>query len=305
MISARFVLAPHKEQVGEYYVFFHALLWSFFPIVSILSFATIAPLYAAAFSAFWAGLFLLGVITVRKEWHYVRIREAWRDMVFIIATNAVAFYGLVFIALHYTTAGNAAILGLMEIFFTMSILGRLGKEFYGRLTVVGTVMMALGALIVLSGASYHFYLGDILMVLATAIPPIGNYFTRRARMLVSATYILCMRSLFGGFLLFCIALLFSPLPTAPEVYSVLPFLIINGVLFLGLAKVFWIESIHRISIAKALGLGSVAPALTLLFAYLILHEVPTVWQLAGIVPMIFGAWLLTRRQPVGVPSFVV
>ena len=73
----------------------------------------------------------------------------------------------------------------------------------------------------------------------------------------------------------------------------LPYLIVNGILLLGLAKIFWIEGIHRISVTKATALSSITPLLTLLFAWIILNQAPTVWQLTSLVPLLLGVLLLT------------
>ena len=63
---------------------------------------------------------------------------------------------------------------------------------------------------------------------------------------------------------------------------------------MGFSKVIWIESIHRIRISKTISLSSVSPSFTLFFAFLILGDIPTVWQLIGIVPMLLGVYVLTR-----------
>jgi drug/metabolite transporter (DMT)-like permease len=79
------------------------------------------------------------------------------------------------------------------------------------------------------------------------------------------------------------------------VYATLPYLILAGIAFFGLSKYLWIEAIHRISITKASALASLTPLLTLLLAWLILHQTPTIWQLASLVPFIVGTLLLTNN----------
>jgi len=73
------------------------------------------------------------------------------------------------------------------------------------------------------------------------------------------------------------------------------FLLINGVLLLGLSKLFWIEAIHRISVTKGVALSSVNPFLTLLLAWLILHQAPAMWQIAGLIPLVAGVLFLTGQ----------
>ncbi|MBI2356020.1 MAG: DMT family transporter [Candidatus Doudnabacteria bacterium] len=73
-------------------------------------------------------------------------------------------------------------------------------------------------------------------------------------------------------------------------------LLINGLIMLGLSKIFWLEAIHRISVVKANALSSMGPLATLFFAWIILRDAPTSWQLLSIVPMIFGVVLLGEEK---------
>jgi drug/metabolite transporter (DMT)-like permease len=64
---------------------------------------------------------------------------------------------------------------------------------------------------------------------------------------------------------------------------------------LGLSKLLWIEGIHRISVTKASALSSMSPLLTLLFAWLLLGNVPSIFQLVSFIPMFFGVLLLSQN----------
>ena len=57
----------------------------------------------------------------------------------------------------------------------------------------------------------------------------------------------------------------------------------------------FVEGISRISVTKAIALGSLSPLFVLIFAWLILHQMPTVWQIISLVPFFFGVLLLTNN----------
>jgi len=78
----------------------------------------------------------------------------------------------------------------------------------------------------------------------------------------------------------------------------LPFLLINGFLLFGISKILWIESIHRISVTKATSLGSVNPVFTLIFAFLILGDIPTIIQITAFIPLFIGILFLTSKDKV-------
>ena len=50
-----------------------------------------------------------------------------------------------------------------------------------------------------------------------------------------------------------------------------------------------------LSITKAISLSSVGPFFTLVLAYFILHERATVLQVTGLLPIVLGVVLLTRK----------
>ena len=125
----------------------------------------------------------------------------------------------------------------------------------------------------------------------------ANYYTQLARKEVSATFLMFVRSLIGGLCLLLFSTILGQIATTIEISASLWFLIINGVIILGLSKVLWIEAIHRIPITKALSLlFTIVPPLTLLFAYLILDEVPTWFQITGLVPIMAGMYFLIDKQ---------
>ena len=153
--------------------------------------------------------------------------------------------------------------------------------------------MLLSAVIILLPNFTEFHKGDFLILLAVMIPPLGNLFQKKAREKIGSEGILLFRSLVAVPVLFFLATLFGSL-SAPSTMNVWLILLANGVLYFGLSKIFWVEGIHRISITKSSALNSVAPALTLLFAFLLLGNIPTLVQLAAIPPAILGVYFLTR-----------
>ncbi len=66
-------------------------------------------------------------------------------------------------------------------------------------------------------------------------------------------------------------------------------------MILGLAKALWVEAIARISVTKANALNSIGPLFTLFFAFMIFHQVPTIWQSTSLIFFFFGVLLLTEN----------
>lgn len=285
-----------ESRKGELYLFTATFLWSFFPIVTKLTFSDIQPLFSIGISTLFAAIFFAGYLMFNGTWREVMVVHAWKDIFLTSLFIGIIFYLLMFIAFQYTTAGNASILSQMEVFFTFLTLGVIfRKERLVSAHVIGAVCIVLGVIIVLASKASHGRLGDLMIIVATAVPPMGNYFAQRARKLVSSECIMFLRSLISGIVLLALAYIFEPIPSGLEVSNAFLFLFLNGFILFGFSKFLWLEAIHRIPISKAISLGSVGPAFTLMFAYFFLDETIQVTQILGFLPMLIGVHLLTKK----------
>ena len=285
-----------KEQQGEIFIFSEAILWSLFPVVTLLTYSSLNPLTSLAWSTFFATLFFGGIVLWRKKWKELLRVDALKDILIGTFFIGILFYGTYFWGLQYTTAGNAAIVGLMEIFFSFLYFNVWRKEYLDKKHILGIVFMFSSALILLMPKHEGFKWGDLIILVATMMPPIGNYFQQQARKKVSTETLMFLRDLISFPFIFLLAHFLIGLDPIEKVESSIIFLFINGFLLFGVSKIFWIEGIHRISVTKAISLNSVAPFFTLIFAYFFLFEFPNFWQLGALIPMFFGVRLLTSKS---------
>ncbi|MFH1444623.1 MAG: DMT family transporter [Candidatus Peregrinibacteria bacterium] len=292
------MMTLHPSRTGEVSILLSAVLWSTFPVITILSLGTLSPLFSAGISTLFASVFFAGLLTLKKEWPLLRKHEAWKDILLTTLFIGVAFYGFMFLGLKHTSAGNGAILSLMEVFFSFLILGLLLRhEPLLPRTVIGGACMIFGALLVLlPKGTGGWQQGDLLIIIATVFAPLGNRFAQRARKVVTTNVIMFLRSIIGGTFLLLLAFWLESTPTQRDFFGALNVLLINGVLLLGLSKILWMEGIHRIPITKAISIASITPLLTLLVAWLVLYETPSALQISALVPIAVGMVLLTKAS---------
>ena len=215
----------------------------------------------------------------------------------MILLMGILLYGLLFFSLQYTTPGNVSIISLMEVFFTMVLLGAVTKhETLSRVTIIGGALMVIGAFFVIFQGSLKPNPGDMLVLLAMAVPPFGNLMTKKVRSYMSAATLMFARSTIAGIFLLFLAWVLGDIPNTMPSWGMIGLIALNGFVLLGFSKILWIEGIHRIQISKAISLSSINPAITLFFAFVILHQRPTLFQVLGLVPIMAGVWLLTRRN---------
>jgi drug/metabolite transporter (DMT)-like permease len=118
---------------------------------------------------------------------------------------------------------------------------------------------------------------------------------QKAKKISSTETILFLRSILAVPFLLLIAYMFRQNFQIHQVKESIWFLIFNGVIIFGFSKMLWIEGIARISVTKANALNSLAPLFTLFVAWLVLHQLPTIWQIVSLVPFFFGVLLLTNN----------
>lgn len=289
----------HPTRLGEVNILLSAFLSGLFPVITILSFTYLPPLFSAGMSTLFAGLFFAFLLTMKGEWRLLRKREAWRDILLATLFIGIMGYGCFFLGLKYTTAGNASILNLMEVFFSFLILGLLLRHepLLPRM-VTGAACMVLGALLVLlPKGTGEWQWGNLLVLVGAALAPFGNRHAQRARKIVSTNVIMFYRSVISGICLLLLALAIEEMPSRGALLSSLVFLCINGLLLLGLSVSLWVEGIHRIPITKAVSIVSITPIFTLAAAYFVLHEQPSFLQVAALLPIAVGMFLLTKSSP--------
>lgn len=287
-----------KERQGEMFIFFESILWALFPIVTILSFKNVPPLVALAWSTLFAAAFFGILLFLKNGWKELKNKEAIGDILLTTFILGIVFYVLFFTGLRYTTAGNASLIGLTEIFFSFLLFNVWHKEYFSFAHIAGAALMLIGAIIIFYPNVHGLQIGDLLILAACFIAPFGNFFQRRARKQVKSEAILFIRSIISAPVIFLLAYFSKANFAAIGFDKSFVLLIVNGFFLLGFSKILWIEGIHRISVTKANALNSLTPLLTLLFAWIILGNIPTKFQLFAFVPMFFGVMLLSKNKKV-------
>jgi drug/metabolite transporter (DMT)-like permease len=286
-----------ETRKGEIYIIVEALLWSLYPILTILTLRTIPPLIALALTSTIAFLFFASVATYRNTWRGLHLEKNLLEAVAAATLLALGF-SLVFVGLQYTTAGNAGLIGLLEFFFSYIFFNLIKGETFSKKETLGAVFMVLGAsLIFLPDVLSHATInkGDLLIVLAVTFAPFINYFQRKAREGARSETVLMIRTAIGVPIMIAISFAMGETTTLNNIYTALPYILASGVFVFGLSKILWLEGIARIPITKAVALASIVPLSTLFFAFIVLNQEPTPFQIISFVPLFIGVLLLTRK----------
>ncbi|MDF1877642.1 DMT family transporter [Sulfurimonas sp. SAG-AH-194-L11] len=282
-----------KEREGELLMLGLSVIESWFPILSIMSMAYIGALHTYMYSLIIALFFFIILMFKRKRFSELKNRAAYKDLLltsFFITT----LFTLVFIGLQYTTAGNMAVIVFLQLLFAFLYFNVLGKEKMDRVHLIGSVIMGIGAILVLIPEELTLNKGDLFILAAAAIAPFANLYQKRARQFCSSETILTFRTVVGLPFIAALAYYLEPEVSYPAFMQALPYLLIIGIAVYVVSKIMWIEALHRISITKVSAMMGLVPLMTVLFAFLFLGESPSLKQALGLIPILIGGYILTR-----------
>ena len=282
-----------EERKGEIYMLLLSLIESWFPILSLFSIPLIGAIYSYTFAIVIATVIFLSLLVYQKKVPELFQKNALKDLLLTTLFINLLFV-LIFIGLQYTTAGNMAVIIFLQLLFAYLYFNLFGSDTLSPMHTAGAALMGVGALTVLVPDDLSFNRGDLIILIAAAIAPFANLYQKRARSYVSSETILAFRNVVALPVIFALAYLFEPVPTQENLIKAAPYILIIGLLVFGLAKVLWIEALHRISITKVSAMLALPPIFTLVFAYFTLDEVPGTRQVLGIIPILIGGYLITK-----------
>lgn len=288
-----------NERIGELMVGGETILYAFFPILIAYTTKIMPPILFAALSTLTAAVALFIYMVLKKEIKKIKnvktIKYALGVAIFIIIIPAT----LIFLGSSKTSGINTSILLQSEILFTFVICGIFANESITSRKIIGAVLMVVGALFILFNVALAINSGDLLIIAGTLFYPIGNIIAKKALTFSPPSVILFIRSLLGGIVLLFISSQFEKwnVPIGQIISDNYLFILANGVLIYAVSKIFWYESIKRIDISKAILISVGAyPAISLFFAFLFLKEIPTTFQVIGLIIILFGVYQIVEKR---------
>ena len=232
---------------------------------------------------------------IQNRWRELTHRSVWPLIALNACLNGLVYYSMVFIGTKLSSAGNAAILLLLEAPFALLLLGSSGHDKVTLRDIMGTLLTICAAALVVWPQAWRWNLGDILLILACIPPIFGNLCSRKARRSVSAVTIMFCRTVIIAPCFWLAASLFEPAGSLESISPALGVLFFNGFIILGVSRLLWIEAIQVVPISKANSISAISPVFTLLAAWWLLNEVPKFQQAVALIPMMIGLHLLIKE----------
>lgn len=285
-----------KSLHGNLLLFSSYILWSFFPVLSIILLTEVPTLLVASISTFFASIYF-GLLLWKKK-QVTKLHkmdpEDIKNIFWGSVLVGVFLYGFLFYGAQFTTVNNMAIFMLTEILFTYVVMSLILRgEKFNPIHFLGALCMIIGVLCVLIPKGFNPDIGIWFVILAALCGPFGNHFQKKSVQKLGSTPVMFIRSVFATIVLGLLAWKFNQLKFIPEIsLEIWGFFGIIGVLLFGLSKTLFLEGMAKTSVTHAITFSSLNAPLTMVWAYFILHEIPNFWQLIGLFPIMIGIYLI-------------
>lgn len=84
-----------EKRKGEIIIFFEALLWAFFPVITVLSYCKLPSLIAFGWTTLFSAVFFGLFVTYKKRWRELKDPLVWKYSVL-----SEIFIGVLFLAIE-------------------------------------------------------------------------------------------------------------------------------------------------------------------------------------------------------------
>lgn len=207
---------------------------------------------------------------------------------------------LFFLGLQGSSASDTALLSNGEIVFSVLIALVFFKEKLKPLGFVSVILVLLGLVMVTSNFQFSFSSlfiinsSHLLILAATVFWALDNNLSKIMSNRMDVSRMVQLKSAIGGTILFLMALfLHVPIHIDP---AHVPYIILLGVLGFAMSLYFFLHSLRRIGTVRTIIIFSMSSVFGLVFAWIFLREPIGYYQILAIAIMLFGIYLINRRQ---------
>jgi drug/metabolite transporter (DMT)-like permease len=274
-----------------------AVIEGAYPIVVKQSTALFPPLFSLGVSTLVASMALFIYMKLRS----IRIADlrpkiveaSFGTIIYIVA------FGLVFIGSQFTSGLNTALLLQAEVLFTVLVHGLIFRERLSAMAYAGSFILLLGAFAIVYRPGLDFLPGDLIILSAVVMFPFVNYFHKQVISTTPVSSYLFYRTLLGGSV-FLIASFFFEDTTSSWIdmltVGIWHFLFLGLIVF-SFQKLLFLQALKFLKVSTAISLVTTRIGFSLLFAYYLLHDLPTSLQWYGVFFLVVGSLFVSYQKP--------
>lgn len=289
-----------NEQLGYVFAILSAIM---FGSVSVLA----KPLVSSVDPILLASLvYIISAITLSPFAQKKKQKLTRKDILLILSIaicGAVIAPSLYFVGLTHASASDAALIANGEVFFSVLLAVIFFRE---RLRFVGWIaifLVLIGMIIVTTDLDFadftlqQIHYKDMLLILSMLFWAFDNNLSRYLSQKLDVAKIVQIKSAVGGVLLFIIAVLVFDVKISIDTSQIIPILVL-GIIGFAASLYFFLQSLKRINTVRTISIFSMSSVFGLVAASVFLGEQISIYQIIAAGMMIFGIYLVNRKETV-------
>lgn len=288
-----------EETIGVLLVLVSIFFFGLQPVLSKYAVGFIHPLFLGALLALVGSIVPVPILLKKREINELVSKKNLAYLLLIAISGTVVTSILFLVGAQLTSGINASLLLQAEPIYATLLGFYILKEQVTGKQVFAMFLIMSGVGVIVYGGTLSSNLGDILILLT----PIGwqlAHVTVKTIVKQTGTYVIAAsRFLYAGIILLMLSTIFGvnqfDLLSQPHYFGL--------ILFLGfmvaVGYILWVEALKRISLMKATTLIAPYPVISVIFAWFILSELPSVFQITGLIAIIIGMYIAGRIRSTG------
>ncbi len=234
---------------------------------------------------------------------FPRTKKNYLLILAISACGAIIAPSLFFAGLTHASASDAALIANGEVFFSVLLAIVFFKERLGKIGYASTALILVGMIIVTTDLNFsdftlqQLHYQDWLLVLSMLFWGIDNNLSRILAQKVNVAKIAQIKSAIGGAILFGIAVFGFGVPLNIQPSQIPPILAL-GIVGFAASLYFFMQSLKCISTVRTVLIFSLSSVFGMVAASVFLQEQISWHQIMAAGIMIFGIYLMNRRESV-------
>ncbi|MBI5860052.1 MAG: DMT family transporter [Nitrosarchaeum sp.] len=287
-----------SERLGYLFAILAAIMFGSVSVLAKPLVSTVNPLLLSSL------IYLIAAVTLTplaQKQSFQKTKKNYLLILVISICGAVIAPSLFFVGLTHASASDAALIANGEVFFSVLLAMIFFKERLGKIGYVATALILVGMIIVTTDLNFsdftlqQLHYQDMLLILSMLFWGIDNNLSRMLAQKIHVAKIAQIKSAMGGTILFVIAVFGFGVSLNIELSEIPPILVLGMVGF-ATSLYFFLQSLKRINTVRTVLIFSMSSIFGLIAASVFLQEQISWYQIISAGIMIFGVYLMNRKE---------
>ncbi len=283
----------HEKLEGITFILAASTAWAIEPVFAKLSYLSSDFIHTSFIRALFA--MMVAFLYLKLRGKRIKVRKEKLLPLAYIAIAGTAFADLIyFLAISQIPVVNAVLIGHMQPLFIVIIGSFTIHEKLSKYDYAGMLLMIIAGILVSSRSmenllSLHLgSIGDALVLIATVTWATTSIAMKKYLPHEDAGIITFYRFLIASLILSILSCSISI--DLPNIWQIATGIVV------GTGTIFYYLALHRLKAAQVASLELTTPFFATLLAFFVLKEMITPLQVAGILLMSVGVYMLSRRE---------